>query len=86
LLLAKADASQKDEAVDSAQEGIKLLETVEARPVVAVGYQILGELCAETGQKDKALEALKRAEAEFKDMGMDYYLRKTQEALARVEG
>jgi hypothetical protein len=29
---------------------------------------------------------LKKAEAEFKDVGMDYWLRRTQEVLARVEG
>ncbi len=31
-------------------------------------------------------KSLWKAEAEFKDMGMDYWLRKTQEALARLEG
>ena len=40
---------------------------------------------AEAGQKEKALEALKKAESEFQNMGMDYWLRKTQEVLARVE-
>ncbi len=30
-------------------------------------------------------QTLKKAEAEFKDMGMDYWLRKAQEVLARVE-
>ncbi len=49
------------------------------------GRLFLGELYADTGQTEKALETLKKAEAEFKDMGMDYWLRKTQEVLARVE-
>lgn len=46
----------------------------------------LGESYTDTGQKEKALENLKKAEAEFRDMGMDYYLRRTQEVLERVQG
>ena len=51
---------------------------------VAGGYLRLGVLYADTGQKEKALKTLKKAEAEFQDMGMDYYLQKTQEALERI--
>ncbi len=50
------------------------------------GCHSLGDCCTDKGQTDKALEALKKAEAEFKDMGMDYWLRRTQEVLERVEG
>jgi hypothetical protein len=32
------------------------------------------------------LRLVGRRQAEFKDMGMDYWLKKTQEMLARVEG
>jgi hypothetical protein len=42
----------------------------------------LGELYADTGQKEKALEHLKKAEERFQEMGMRYWLAKTQEVLA----
>jgi hypothetical protein len=46
-----------------------------------MGYLFLGEVYVDTGQKDKALETLKKAEGMFKEMGMDYWLVKTQDAL-----
>ena len=36
--------------------------------------------------KKKALETPRKAETEFRDMGMAWWLRKTQELLATVEG
>ena len=48
------------------------------------GYLFLGELYADTGERDKALENLNKAEAMFQEMGMDYWLRKTQEVLGRL--
>ena len=62
------------------------LDELKLRPFAWQDHLYLGELYADNGQKDKALETLKKAEDEFKDMGMDYWLRKTQEVLARVEG
>jgi hypothetical protein len=44
----------------------------------------LGEVYADTGQQDKALENLKKAEGAFQTMGMDYWLARTQEALGRL--
>jgi len=41
------------------------------------GYLYLGELYANTNQKEKALENLEKAEGMFQDMGMDYWLGKT---------
>ena len=41
---------------------------------------------ADTGRKEKALESLKEAETAFREMGMDYWLRRTQEVLKRLEG
>jgi class 3 adenylate cyclase/tetratricopeptide (TPR) repeat protein len=86
LALGMADKSQLAEAEECILRGIRLLDELQVRPTSSVGYLNLGELYADTGQKDKALETLKKAEAEFKDMGMDYWLQKTQEVLARVEG
>ena len=38
------------------------------------------------GQREKALENLKKAKGMFQEMGMDYWLRRTQEVLERVQG
>ena len=83
--LARAQHSQSVRAGELILQGISILEELRIKPWQAEGYLYLGELYADTGQKDKALEALKKAEAEFNDMGMDYWLRVTQEVLARVE-
>jgi len=85
-VIGKAEPAQSAEAEDCILQGIRMLEELKLRPHQAEGYLFLGELYADSGWKEKALEALKKAEAEFKDMGMDYWLNKTQEALARVEG
>jgi class 3 adenylate cyclase/tetratricopeptide (TPR) repeat protein len=83
---AKADKSQSTEAEEIILEGIRELDELKFRPWSRQGLFYLGELYADTGQKEKAIETLKKAEAEFKDMGIDYWLRKTREVLARVEG
>ena len=38
------------------------------------------------GHKDDALETLTKAQEMFREMGMDYWLRRTQEVLERVQG
>ncbi len=54
------------------------------KPFSAWGYHYLCEFYADTGQKDKALETLKKAEGMFREMGMDYWLTKTQEVLRKL--
>ena len=49
-----------------------------------LGYLWLGEVYAESGRREEALENLKKAEGMFQEMGMDYWLGKAQEALARL--
>ena len=48
------------------------------------GYYYLGELYTHIGKQDKAMENLKKAEEMFRDMGMDYWLTRTQEILDRL--
>jgi tetratricopeptide (TPR) repeat protein len=85
-ILARYDPARADEAAQQVLQGVSTLDRLKLRPFSSQGQLLLGELYADTGQKDKALETLKRAESEFKDMGMDHFLRRTQEVLARVEG
>ncbi len=42
----------------------------------------MGELYVDTGQREKGLKNLKKAEATFKEMGMDYWLARTREVLS----
>ncbi len=80
-VLSKADISQADKAEECILHGIRIVDELKLIPLCSEGYLYLGELYADTGQKEKALETLKKAEAEFKEMGMDYYLRRTQAVL-----
>jgi hypothetical protein len=76
--------SQVEKAEECILRGIKILEVLRSKPMYSYGYHFLGELYSDTGQQDKALENLKKAEEMFQEMGMDYWLAKTQEVLGRL--
>ena len=78
------DPSNQHDAEGSVVKGIEISETLKLRPIYSVGYLNLGELCADSGQREKALENLKKAERMFKEMGMDYWLAKTREVMERL--
>jgi hypothetical protein len=50
-------------------------------PATSEGYFCLGKVYAEPGRKEEALENLKKAESMYREMSMDYWMGKTQEAL-----
>jgi len=77
----KTDPSQNNKARECILRGIKILEELKLKPLYAQGYLFLGELYVDGGQKEKALQNLKRAEVMFREMKMDYWLAKTQGAL-----
>lgn len=79
------DKVQTKEAEAHILKGIRILEELKNQPYVSIGYLWLGELYADMGLEGKALENLKTAEAMFKEMGMDYYLDKTQKLLERIQ-
>ena len=60
------------------------MEASGLRPWASLGYFSLGELYAGQGQKEKSLENLKRAEADFADMGMDHWVSESQKVLQRA--
>jgi tetratricopeptide (TPR) repeat protein len=82
----KADLSQSARAEEYILQGIKMLEELKCKPYQAQGYLSLGELYADLGQKQKALESLNKAEAMYREMGMDYWLRRAQEDMAKLRG
>ena len=83
-IFGKSDPPQTDNAEESILKGIKILENLKIKLYYAPGYYYLGELYADTGQKDKALETLKNAEGMFREMEMNYWLGKTKEVLTRL--
>ena len=83
MILSRADISRAEKAEQYIREGIELLEGLGMRPTFSQGYLFLGELYADRGDKMKASETLKNAEAHFDEMGMEYWLNRTRETLAR---
>jgi tetratricopeptide (TPR) repeat protein len=83
--LAKAHPLQAEEAEKEIRRGIEMAEERQIRPFVAYGYSFLGELYASRGEREKALEHLKKAIGMYQEMGMDYWLPQAQAALAKLE-
>jgi tetratricopeptide (TPR) repeat protein len=86
MVIGKTEPARSSEAEERILQGMRMLEELKLRPWLAEGYLFLGELYADTGQTEKALETLKKAKASFSEMGMDYWLRRTQQVLERVTG
>jgi tetratricopeptide (TPR) repeat protein len=84
--IGKGRKSQYTKAEEYILQGIKIFNEVQLKPLASQGSLYLGELYNDNGQKEKALEALKKAEGMMQEMGMDYWLRRTQEVLERVQG
>jgi tetratricopeptide (TPR) repeat protein len=80
-ILGKAVKSQVDKAEECMLQGIEILRKLKLKPLYAEGYHFLGVLYADTGRQDVALENLQKAEGMFREMGMDYWLAKTQKVL-----
>jgi class 3 adenylate cyclase/tetratricopeptide (TPR) repeat protein len=84
--LGKLRISQSSKAEEQTMQGIIILDEGKVKPLSSIGHLFLGDLYVDTGQREKALQTLKKAEAAFQEMGIDYWLRRTQEVLERVEG
>ena len=77
----KMEKSQIDKAEEYILQGKKILDELKTKPFYALGYLFLGELYANAGQKDRALENLKKAETMYQEMGMDHQLARTKKLL-----
>ena len=80
-ILGRRDPSRRDEAEEDVLRGIKILEKLKSKPFSTLGLLFLGECYLDMGEKEKAVETLKKAESMFQQMGMDYWLNRTQAAL-----
>jgi tetratricopeptide (TPR) repeat protein len=65
---------QTKQAEDCLTKGLSILRDLGMKPNYAQGRMFLGELYMDVGEKVKAMENLKEAEAMFREMGMDYWL------------
>jgi tetratricopeptide (TPR) repeat protein len=80
-----ADPPQIDKAEECILRGLKIYEELKIKTHYAPGYYYLGELYSDTGQEEKALETLKKAEGMFREMGMNYWLTKTHDILGTLQ-
>jgi len=80
-VLAEEDMSQVGAAEQCILEGLKMVEDLGMRPLGARGHLYLGESYAIAGQREKALASLKKARQMCQEMGMDYFLARTEKAL-----
>ena len=84
--LGKLDAINIKQAEAHIRQGIHMQEEMKHRPSAAVGYLYLGELYTDAGRKKEALELLSKAKVMFREMGMDYWLARTGNALEKLGG
>jgi tetratricopeptide (TPR) repeat protein len=83
-LVVKTEPNQIKVAEQHILQGISLVEQLGLPIFCGCGYLWLGEVYAEADRREEALQNLKKAEGMFQEMGMDYWLGKAQEALARL--
>jgi tetratricopeptide (TPR) repeat protein len=83
-ILGAGSSIQFDEAKEHIFRSIKTFDELKMKPMTAVGRYHLGELSASSGRTVEAMEHLRRAEAMFQQMGMDYWLGKAQHAFAKL--
>ncbi len=80
----KLDLTHMSEAQQQIRKGITILEELRLRPLSAIGYLLSGELFADAGRREEAMENLKKEEALYLEMEVtpkSYWLKRTQEAL-----
>jgi tetratricopeptide (TPR) repeat protein len=83
-ILIGMSVSKSKQGEEEISQGIKALDELRLKPFSAIGYMFLGELHLLTGNQDKALKNLQRAEEMLQKMEMDYWLGKTREILERL--
>jgi tetratricopeptide (TPR) repeat protein len=83
-VLARMGKERLEEAEECIGKALMILNEYGLKPWSAYGSITLGEIYARSGQNKKAIEALQKARGMFREMGMDYWLHRTQQVLARL--
>lgn len=81
----KGDASTHGSAEASVLQGLQIYSELGLRPFYAWGCLFLAELYADAGQKRKALKQLRKAQTMCREMEMEYWLRKTETLLEKLD-
>jgi len=84
MVLGAGGSGLFDEAREHILRGIRQADELRLKPWTAVGYFYLGELSTSFGRTEESKGHLQRAEAKFREMGMDDWLGKAQDALAKL--
>jgi class 3 adenylate cyclase/tetratricopeptide (TPR) repeat protein len=83
-VLGKTEPLEINKAEECLLKGIEICKELKIKTYYSLGYLYLGELYLNGGEKEKAMDNLKKAEGMFREMGMDYWLGKAQEVLATL--
>jgi class 3 adenylate cyclase/tetratricopeptide (TPR) repeat protein len=83
--IGRMEGAQLQKAEECIFTGMKLLGELKMKPIHSFGFLFLGELYADAGKKEKALENLKKAEGLFQEMGMNYWLDRTKKILETLK-
>jgi tetratricopeptide (TPR) repeat protein len=83
-VMIRKDPTQIESAEEYIRQGITQVQGLGLRAYYPLGYMILGAVYAESSRPEEALRPLKKAEVMFEEMGMEYYLGRTQKILERV--
>jgi tetratricopeptide (TPR) repeat protein len=83
-ILGRKNRSKRTEVGKYILQGIEILKELKLRPFLSQGYFFLGELYANSGRKDEALENLNKALSMCQEMGIGYWPDKIQKVLDRL--
>ena len=73
-----------EQAEECFSKGLAILRDLKMKPYYSQGRMFLGELYLDVGEKEKAMENLKKAEVMFHEMGMEYWLDRTHKLLEKI--
>jgi len=76
-----SDSSQK-EAQQQILKGLEILTELDTKPDISLAHLFLGELYTRNNQQKEAINHLKEAQALFKEMGMEYWLKETRKIMS----
>ncbi len=83
-VIGECDPSKADITQQEIFQGISIADAIGLGATVVIGHLFLGEVFEKSSRKDEAIENLKIAEKMGREMGMGYWLTRTQEALAKL--
>jgi tetratricopeptide (TPR) repeat protein len=84
-VLGKLAPSQFQEAERMILEGVRELQELKVKSECAKAHLYLADLYTDSGQREMALASLKKAHQMCQQMGMDYWLVRTEKALEKLK-